>query len=193
MSFTGISSGPPPPPSLYPNSREVRGVRILPPSRKTLASPQRWIKCSFLNSPIGSWPHFYTMMTNSLKRQTVFPGSASSPNIEPGSLHHRTAPSASYHEFMILDQAGPANIACDTQVVRDFVAVKRLKVTNQSLKQTMRSFTCDTVVSVVNSYFKDGFLVVLYEQMDISLRQMTSILQGPLKPFQIASICKEVK
>lgn len=99
----------------------------------------------------------------------------------------------SYHEFMKLDQAGPAVMGCDNTRERKIVAVKRLKGVYKAVKHMMVPFTTDQVVNVLKMFFDNNDLVVIYEHMHISLRPVTSILQGSLKDFQIAGICREVK
>jgi len=97
-----------------------------------------------------------------------------------------------YHEFMVLDQAGSAIIGCDNTRERNLVAIKSLKGVDKSSMRGVRSFTSDYVVNIIETYFDNDDLVIIYQKMDISLRRITSILEGPLKPFQIAAICKEV-
>lgn len=97
-----------------------------------------------------------------------------------------------YHEFMVLDQAGSAVMACDNTIERELVAIKRFKCIDQSLMRKILPFRSDYVVNIKETYFDDDNIVIIYEHMDISLRNVTSILQGPFKPFQIAAICKEV-
>jgi hypothetical protein len=105
----------------------------------------------------------------------------------------RTSPRVAYHEFMVFDQAGSAIIGCDNTRERNLVAIKRLNIgIDKSLIRGIQPFTSDHVVNVRESYFDNDDLVIIYEQMDISLRYVTSILQAPFKPFQIAAICKEV-
>jgi hypothetical protein len=105
----------------------------------------------------------------------------------------RTSPRVAYHEFMVFDQAGSAIIGCDNTRERNLVAIKRLNIgIDKSLIRGIQPFTSDHVVNVRESYFDHDDLVIIYEQMDISLRYVTSILQAPFKPFQIAAICKEV-
>jgi hypothetical protein len=103
-----------------------------------------------------------------------------------------TSPQLTYHEFMVLDQAGSANIGCDNTKDHDLVAIKRLKGIDKSSTNRMRPFTSDHVVNIRDVYFDNDDLVVIYEKMDKSLRDIAGILQGPFKPFQIAAICKEV-
>ena len=104
--------------------------------------------------------------------------------------HHIHIPSrTTYHEFMDLDQAGSAKMAYDKA---NIVAIKRLGGIDASSTQLGRPFVSDTVVSIIDMYHDGDHLKVIYESMDISLRKVTSILNGPLKHFQIAAICKEV-
>ncbi|KAH8696924.1 hypothetical protein GQ44DRAFT_733515 [Phaeosphaeriaceae sp. PMI808] len=102
------------------------------------------------------------MATNTCKRDTVFPGGTPSLNVELSPSRHRgsggqTLPQADYCEFMVLNQAGLVNITCDTNGKRNLVTVKMLAVTD-------RPFTCGNVVNVIDSYFKDRSLVVLWSQ-----------------------------
>jgi hypothetical protein len=109
-------------------------------------------------------------------------------------IEHRSgaSPRPTYHEFMVLDQAGSANMGCDNTRERDLVAIKRLKGIDKSSTHKMRPFTSDHVVNIRDMYFENDDLVIIYEQMHKSLRDITGILQGPFEPFQIATICKEV-
>jgi serine/threonine protein kinase len=93
---------------------------------------------------------------------------------------------------MVLDQAGSAVIACDNTRERKLVAIKRFKGIDQSSTRKIPPFRSDHVVNIKETYFDNDDMVIVYEQMDISLRNVTSILQGPFKPFQIATICKGV-
>lgn len=102
------------------------------------------------------------------------------------------SPRVTYHEFMDLDQAGSAVMGCDNTRQCNLVAIKRLRGVDKNSAYGMQPFTNDHVVSIEDMYFDNDDLVIIYEPMDISLRAVTSIVQGPFKPFQIAAICKEV-
>jgi hypothetical protein len=103
------------------------------------------------------------------------------------------APSrVTYHEFMVLDQAGLANIGCDDTRECNLVAIKRLVGVRKMLLRRIKPFTSDHVVSIRETYFENDDLVIIYERMDVSLRHVTSILQAPFQPSQIATICKQV-
>ena len=97
-----------------------------------------------------------------------------------------------YHEWMELDQAGPAVIGCDNTRAGIMVAIKRIKKTGQDDLGCMPPFINDHVVNVKDMYCKDNEITIVYEQMDVSLRQITGILSGQLQAFEIAAICKEV-
>ncbi|KAH8653977.1 hypothetical protein BGZ60DRAFT_568489 [Tricladium varicosporioides] len=97
-----------------------------------------------------------------------------------------------YHEFMVLDQAGLANIGCDSTRECNLVAIKRFNGIRKSPMRRIRPFTSDYVVSIQETYFENANLVIIYERMDVSLRHVTGILQGPFKPPQIAVICKQL-
>ncbi len=104
----------------------------------------------------------------------------------------KTFPKRSYHHLMTIDQAGPAVIGVDETDRRKRVAIKRLGKPEGSVHQVPPS-TCDQIVNINDMYVEDCDVVFVYEQMDVSLRHMTGILQDrPLKAFQIAAICREV-
>jgi len=101
-------------------------------------------------------------------------------------------PKTLYHEWMILDQAGPAIIGCDNTRAGNMVAIKRVKRPEQYSGRYMQPFVSDHVVNVKDMYCEDNEITIIYEQMDVSLRQITGTLSGQLKAFEIAAICKEV-
>jgi len=104
----------------------------------------------------------------------------------------RTIPNRSYHHLMTIEQAGPAVIGVDDTDGRKRVAIKRVKKPEGSVHQVPPSI-CDQIVNIKDMYVENDDVVFVYEQMDLSLRHMTGILQDrPLKAFQIAAICREV-
>jgi len=93
---------------------------------------------------------------------------------------------------MTIEQAGPAVIGVDDTDRRKRVAIKRVRKPEGSVHQVPPS-TCDQIVNIKDMYVENGDVVFIYEQMDVSLRHMTGILQDrPLKAFQIGAICREV-
>lgn len=135
-------------------------------------------------------------MTAAEKRITAWPG-APDFDVEP-SLTYQSSPTyedsfpVTYHGFMLLDQAGDAHIARDNSKKPHFVAVKRLRAVNQRVKHRIRPFTSDNVVEILDLYFDKDDILIIYEQMDVSLRAITSLQGGPFKSFQIAAVCREV-
>jgi len=104
----------------------------------------------------------------------------------------RTFPNRSYHHLMTIEQAGPAVIGVDDTDGRKRVAIKRVRKPEGSVHQVPPS-TCDQIVNIKDMYVENDDVVFVYEQMEVSLRHMTGILQDrPLKAFQIAAICREV-
>lgn len=129
-------------------------------------------------------PEFPTVQ----KQNKVTPNS---PVQDKSSPEPETNAKCNYQEFMKLDQAGPANIAFDN--TRRPVAIKRLQVTNLGSVPEIPNFTSDHVVNIKQSYMDRGDMVIIYEQMDISLRDMTGVLtKKPLQDTHIAVICKDV-
>jgi len=98
----------------------------------------------------------------------------------------------SYDEFMALDQAGLAMIGSDNNKEPSLVAIKRIMKGGESPVNRVTPFTSDHLVQIRNMYEDGDEIIIVYETMDVTLRQLTGILQGPLKAFQIAAICKEV-
>jgi hypothetical protein len=93
---------------------------------------------------------------------------------------------------MVLDRAGPAVIACDNTAERELVAIKRFQGIDKSSMRKITLSRNNYVVSIIETFFEGENMVIVYEHMDISLRNVTSILQGQFKPFHIAGICEEV-
>lgn len=87
-----------------------------------------------------------------------------------------TSPRLTYHEFMVLDQAGSANMGYNNTRDHNLVAIKRLKGIDKSLKYRMRPFISDYIVNIRDIYFNNDDLVIIYEQIDRSLRDISGIL-----------------
>lgn len=97
----------------------------------------------------------------------------------------------SYYDFMPLDQAGPAVIACDNKD-RSFVAIKRAKKSSIDDVFRIPDFVSDHVVNIKDMFLDKEEVVIVYEQMDVSLRHIMAVAGGPLQAFEIAAVCKEV-
>ena len=99
----------------------------------------------------------------------------------------------SYHEFMHLDQAGPAIIAQDNMNRREFVAIKRIKRIASTPVYTVPAFESNQIVNIKEMFLEgDNLITVVYEQMDVSLRHIMAVKGGPLEAFEIAAICQDV-
>ena len=98
----------------------------------------------------------------------------------------------SYHEFMALDQAGPAVIARENVEDGVFVAIKRVKRVDPKPVYHIPDSRSDHLVNIKEMFLEDNEIVIVYEQMDVSLRHIMAVNGGPLQAFEIAAICKEV-
>lgn len=94
-----------------------------------------------------------------------------------------------YHDFMTLDQAGPATIAYDN--AHALFAIKSMK-TEASQSTSVQLFRNDCVVNLYDVFRDRDEYRLVYECMDVSLEQVLGTPRGQLASFEIAAICKEV-
>lgn len=95
-------------------------------------------------------------------------------------LIHR-ASSISYCEFMPLDQAGPAVIAHENSKNGAFVAIKRLRINRKPISK-VPDFHCNNIVNIKDIFLEaDDEIVIVYEQMDVSLRHIKAVTSGPYR------------
>lgn len=97
-----------------------------------------------------------------------------------------------YDEFMTLDQVEHAMIDSNNNKNSNLIAIKRIEKVDKSLVNSIASFINDHLVQIKDMYENDNDIVIIYETMNVILRQLIDILQDSLKIFQIATICKEV-
>lgn len=96
-----------------------------------------------------------------------------------------------YHEFLKLDQAGPAVICSGNTQDCSIVAIKRSKVKVRDNTVKVPSI-CSNVVDLIEIFEKDGDTYMVYEQMDVSLRLINSIPKFQWNEHEIAAVCREV-
>jgi len=94
---------------------------------------------------------------------------------------------------MTRDQARSIIIDSDNSEKCNFVAIKRVKKVDNSLVHRISSFNSDQLVEIRDMYQDNDDVVIIYEQMNVSLRHIIDLLQDSLKVFQIAAICKKIK
>ncbi len=98
-----------------------------------------------------------------------------------------------YHTFMPLDQADPTVIARDNMKDRAFVTIKRVKRADRDPVYRISNFTSDHLVNIKDMFLKDDDeIVIVYEQMNVSLRHIVAVIEGSLQVFEITTICKEI-
>jgi hypothetical protein len=134
---------------------------------------------------VGS--HFQASKSSRLSRDQSLANCAVSGEIEdvdqPGT-------NRSYHAFMTIDQAGSTMIAYEQAFPDRLVAIKRVRPVNGKSVLHLRPYKSDQVVSILDTYVDGPDIVVVYEAMDISLRQMVSVC--PVHIAKVAAIFKEV-
>ncbi len=82
---------------------------------------------------------------------------------------------------MPLGQDGPAVIAPDNKEDGPFVAIKRVKRADRDLVYRVPEFTSDHLVNIKDMFLEgDDEIVIVYEQMDVSLRHIMAVTGGPL-------------
>ena len=101
-------------------------------------------------------------------------------------------PRITYHEFLKLDQAGPAIICSGNTQDCSIVAIKRSKVKARNTTIKIPS-VCSNVVDLVEVFDKGGETFMVYEQMDVSLRLVNSIPKLQWNEHEIAAVCREVR
>ena len=165
-----------------PDTQALKRTRV----RKNLMTPLD-IQASKKNTSVQpNLPPFKTNLYKKNEKSTL--------NFENENVKQpiEATPPGPYEEYMTLDQAGPAIIGSENTEEPTLVVIKRVKKTNESRFNEIAPFTSDHLVQIRAIYEDGSDAVIVYETMDVTLRQLTGILQGPLKAFQIAAICKEV-
>ena len=96
-----------------------------------------------------------------------------------------------YHEFLRLEQAGPATIGSSNTSDCHLVAIKRSKVTKTPPPRFV-DFTCDNVVKLKDFQLDGNEVRMIYEQMDVSLRVLNGMPNREWEGYEIGAVCKEV-
>ncbi|KAH9208846.1 hypothetical protein DL95DRAFT_449626 [Leptodontidium sp. 2 PMI_412] len=103
------------------------------------------------------------------KRDWPNPDSASKGGNEvPGSrrTEERARSRITYHEFMVLDQAGSANIGCDNTRERNLVAIKRLHGVRKGSMRRIQPFTSEHVIAAICKQLVAG-LSYIHEELSL--------------------------
>ena len=94
---------------------------------------------------------------------------------------------------MPLDQVRPAVITHDNMNNRVFVVIKHMKRANLKPLYCVSDFKSDHLVNIRDMFLKgDHEIVIVYEQMNVSLRHVMTVTRGSLQVFKIMMICREV-
>jgi len=93
---------------------------------------------------------------------------------------------------MTLNQAEPAVIARKNMKDEVFVAIKRMKRVDLKPVYHIPDLRSDQLVNIKEMFLKGDQIVIVYEQMNVSLRHIMAVNEGSLQGFEIAAICKEI-
>ena len=99
----------------------------------------------------------------------------------------------SYHEFISLDQAKSVVIIQDNINNRVFIAVKHMKRANLKSLYHVLDFKSNYLVNIRDMFLKDDHkIVIVYKQMNISLKHVITVIEDLLQVFKIMIICREI-
>ena len=94
-----------------------------------------------------------------------------------------------YHKFMMLNQAKPAIIAHKNFFL---VAIKERKVKNWHQIDDIISITFSYVVNLERTFLNENTIYIVYECMNITLRNIHFCLKEDLEVCEIVAVCKKV-
>ena len=98
-----------------------------------------------------------------------------------------------YHEFMSLDQVRSAVITYDNIDNRVFVTVKCIKRANLESLYYISDFKSDHLVNIKNMFLKEDYkIMIVYKQINMSLKHVIIMTEGLLQVFKIEMIWKKI-
>ena len=113
----------------------------------------------------------------------------SEPPVKRAKHTDRCSPWERYHKFMMLEQAGPVTIAHSKF---SSVAIKESNFERDNQIDDIILITNSYIVNLNQALLHDGSVYLVYECMDIALRNIRSCPKGDLNTCEIAAVCKEV-
>jgi Protein kinase domain len=102
------------------------------------------------------------------------------------------SPWREYFPILPEEQAGPVTVA--HKICKDFTvhAIKERRLDTLNQPSALFKITHPQLVHLRAAYTKHPLLYLVYESMEVSLEDIESCPHGPLKEFEIATICREV-
>jgi hypothetical protein len=104
----------------------------------------------------------------------------------------QASPWTEYHSLLNDDEAGPATIAHEHDLTFAVVAIKERAIKDESLVARLLRVQHGNVVHLLRAFLHNSTLFLVYESVAVSLTEIQSCPYGPLKEFEIATICQEV-
>ena len=105
--------------------------------------------------------------------------------------HHKL-----YDEFMTLNQTELIMIESelsDNVNELSLITIKQIRKADKKPVKQISPFSSDYLVKIRNMHNNSDEVIIIYETMNVTLQQLTDILQDLLKVFQITAICKKVR
>jgi hypothetical protein len=103
-----------------------------------------------------------------------------------------TSPWQKYHRIVSDNQAGPVVVAHEHRLTFSVVAIKeREVVAGWDLKRLIK-VQHGNIVNLLAAFRDLSQLYLVYESMPVSLSDVQACPFGPLKEFEMATVCKEV-
>ena len=111
------------------------------------------------------------------------------PSVKQTKVTDRSSPWEKYHRFMQLDQGGPTII---THSAFALVMIKEKKAKDENQIDCIISIQSSYVVNLKRAFFNSDTIYLVYECMNIALRNIPSCPKEDLTACKIAAVCKEV-
>lgn len=104
----------------------------------------------------------------------------------------QASPWQKYHQIVSDCQAGPVVVAHEHRLAFSVVAIKQREVVaGWDFKRLIKVQHCN-IVNLLAAFCDLSQLYLIYESMPVSLSDVHACSYGPLKEFEMATVCKEV-
>jgi Protein kinase domain len=97
-----------------------------------------------------------------------------------------------YFPILSDEQAGPVTVAHENCPAFPVYAVKERTLNASDQSSRLLKIVHPQLVHLRAAYTKQSLMYLVYESMDVSLDDIQRCPYGPLKEFEIATICREV-
>jgi hypothetical protein len=102
------------------------------------------------------------------------------------------SPWQKYHRIVSDYQAGPVVVAHEHRLTFSVVAIKQQEVVAGWDFKRLIKVQHGNIVNLLAAFCDSSQLYLVYESMPVSLSDIQACSYGPLKEFEMATVCKEV-